>query len=297
MVPINLIIAQVIRILNLKLIKFIIYYIGGSSYSKRFDSTNNESEDRQECRQTFLGIMAFVSSIVLIISCGMYYIGRATSEKHKPLDSTNLLMKLKTEFENQSKSFHSNLISCYEESILKQHDPSIVMLVSDKPSLDCVAKKLLRVLNEAAHPKINFQNLIIDTKILDRDPNTAKLQLDTKLTNIFSNLNAKLTLIEDILKIPPESMMIFYAYGDEASNSKSKGVIILLTYTLEKVISEEEYKKLSNDYSMLSRLVEKELNTVWSETIDYDQLNPLFSRIANNIILVNNDESCEYKTL
>jgi hypothetical protein len=57
-------------------------------------------------------------------------------------------------------------------------------------------------------------------------------------------------------------------------------------------LNKEKLKKLSNDYSLLSSLVEEKLTSEWSNEIHYDQLKPLLARIANNIVLVDREIGC-----
>ena len=117
------------------------------------------------------------------------------------------------------------------------------------------------------HCDSNYKNSVINTRSLNKDPDTAKFQLESKLTNLFSHLNKRTALVEDISNIPPKGMMIFYAYGDEYSNSRYNGIILLLTYTFDIDLNKEKLKKLSNDYSLLSSLVEEKLTSEWSNEI------------------------------
>ena len=91
-------------------------------------------------------------------------------------------------------------------------------------------------------------------------------------------------------------MILLYSYGDDITTAKYRGIMILLTYELnEEIISndKEQYEELTKDYSKLTSFVEKDINDRWYVFIDYDQLKPLYNRIVNNIILINNEKSCE----
>jgi hypothetical protein len=263
------------------------------------DQKPGEEEEEELNSKSYLKyLMMIISIVVLIISALLvkFYPNQSSKKvEFKPLESKLLVKNLKNDFKNQHINFYSNIVSCYENSILKNKDPSIIMLVSDKNSkqnLDCVGKKLLKMLNEMTHGDSNYKNLVINTKLLDKDPDIAKLQLDSNLSNIFTQLNKRTVLVEDISNIPPKAMIIFYAYGDEYSNSLYNGIIILLSYTLDVGLSGDKFKLLSNDYSLLSTLVEEKLTADWSSEIYYDQLKPLFTRIANNIVLVDRESNC-----
>ena len=101
-------------------------------------------------------------------------------------------------------------------------------------------------------------------------------------------------LIENIHNLPAESMILFYTYRDDATNAKYLGIIILFPYELEIVLSnnKEKHDELNSEYSKLSSFIETSLYDKWSKDIDYDQLKPLFTRIANNYVLVNPEQSC-----
>ena len=263
-----------------------------------FNSESKAVVEESDSNHCFKYLFIFISPVVLLISYFLFhkvYPQEKSKIEFKPLESKIFYKNLTHDFKNQQLSFHTNIISCYEQSILSKKDPSIIMLVSDKNSkqnLDCVAKKVLKVLNEAIHGTSEYKNLVISTRSLDKDSDKAKFQLDSKLTNLFSHLNKRVALVEDISNIPPKSMMLFYAYGDEYSNSRYNGIVVLLTYTLDIGLSKDKFRLLANDYSLLSSLVEDKLTAEWSNEIHYDQLRPLFSRITNNIVLVDKENNC-----
>ena len=210
-----------------------------------------------------------------------------------------LTRRLQTAFPNQTKGFYSNIISCYKHSVEKNQDPSIIILVSDKQTtknVNCVARNLLQLLIKSHDEKIDHNKVIIkSSKYKNKDSELVKKELDEDLINIFTNLNGKIALIEDINNIPAQSMILFYTYGDDVSTAKYKGIMILFTYELDEVISnnKDKYNLFSSDYAKLSSFVEKSINDKWSVFIDYDQLKPLYTRIANNVVLVNHEQSCE----
>jgi hypothetical protein len=202
---------------------------------------------------------------------------------------------LKHEFPNQTNEFFKSIISSYDYSIRKRVAPSIIMLVSDKLTSEntkCVARKLLKILIN----KKSDKNCIIDTKKLsDMEHEAAKEVLDGDLINIFTNLSEKFALVEDIQLIPAKSMLLFHSYGDDDSTAKYKGIITLLTFEIDEDISEdrEKFSHLASDYAVLSKFVENKLGERLSKNMHADQLYPLYTRISNNIILVNNEDCCK----
>ncbi len=209
----------------------------------------------------------------------------------------SLSRRLQSNFPNQTINFYSNVLSCYEHSIENKLDPSIIMLVSDKltsKNVNCVSKKLLKLLAQNFDDKIDYDLLVLNSdKYKNKKSEAVKMEMDEDLVEIFSKEN--FALVEDIHNLPAKSMILFYTYGDDASTAKFKGIMIFFTYELDVVISnnKEKIDEFSKDYSKLSSFIEKNLNDKWSKDIDYDQLKPLFTRIGNNYVLVNPEQSCE----
>ncbi len=70
---------------------------------------------------------------------------------HKPKSSSisndyklTLNIKLENMFPNQTKDFYSNVISCYEHSIVGKKDSAIIMLISDRQT----TKKSIKIINK-----------------------------------------------------------------------------------------------------------------------------------------------------
>ena len=208
-------------------------------------------------------------------------------------DSSDVLLaELKDNFPDQNRAFFGNLISSYDISIIKNQDPSFIILIShSKSNLNCFSKKLLKILSKASNRNNDYESLIVKTiKLVNKDHDVAKEILDKDLSKIF-NAN-KIALIDDISNIPAKSMILFHGFADDVSNSKFKGVMILINLVIDEPLSEEEYNDLSNSPKNLNLFAEKKLNEILTKEFQYDQLRALYSRILNNIILLKNDPSC-----
>jgi hypothetical protein len=197
-------------------------------------------------------------------------------------------------FPNQDRLFYNNIISSYENSILKNRDPAIILMVSDKntkKSFKCVSRKLLKILNDAVnlcYKRIDTNSLVVDTKnLINLNSETAKSILDKDIVEIIEKSKSRIVLVDDVLNIPPESMLIFHGFGDDESNARYKGIIILLTVEIDEIFYDEEM-----NVKRLTAIVDKYLSQKWSNFIDYDQLRPLFARIMNNVVFVKNEIDC-----
>ncbi len=168
--------------------------------------------------------------------------------------------QLQMMFPNQTKGFYSHVISSYVHSITGNKDPSIIMLVSDKKNsktVNCVAKKLLSLLTNDYDSEFDYKLAILNSdKYKNKDSQLVKEELDGYLVNIFSKLNGKIALIENIQNIPAKSMILFYTYGDDMTTAKYRGIMVLFTYELnEETFSNniEKYEELTKNYSKLQQ--------------------------------------------
>jgi hypothetical protein len=97
-------------------------------------------------------------------------------------------------------------------------------------------------------------------------------------------------MVNDIQKLSGQSMLIFYTYGDDLINAKFPGIVILMTLHLDYTIGVKQYNAFMQSSSKLNEFVENYLVKLWSKDIGDDQLRPLFTRIANNVVLINREE-------
>ena len=220
------------------------------------------------------------------------------SMKIKELESK--IDQLKLKYPNQTGTFWANIESTFRHSVLDSKDPSIIMIVDEEQTrklseilVDDIFKLYLNILGKSDD---TLHHLTIDPKI-DRDlsksiesndSNGAKLILDNRLIDIFNSGN-KLAMIKNIQHIPAKSMILFYTYGDILPDAKYPGVLILMRLNLNENLNDQQRTKYLKSTASLSLFVETHLRSLWSKSIHEDQLAPLFSRIGNNIILVNNE--------
>ena len=82
-------------------------------------------------------------------------------------------------------------------------------------------------------------------------------------------------------------MLLFYTYGDDMLSAKYPGILILMTLELRERLDDQRREQLLKSQAKLTEYVESYLFDLWSSSIGEDQLRPLFTRIANNVVLVN----------
>lgn len=210
----------------------------------------------------------------------------------------NMFIELEAKHPNQSKLFWANIKSSFRHSVLNSKDPSIVMIVYDaetKKLAADISNDIFKSLTDYIQSKRNIKNLVVSpndeplNKFIDENNyDRVKLHLDDRLNTLFKS-GEKLAMIENIEKLPATSMLLFYTYGDDLLNAKFPGIMILMTLEIDHIIDNTDRINMSQKPALISRFVEDHLFKLWSPFVGADQLKPLFTRIANNVILVNSN--------
>lgn len=205
---------------------------------------------------------------------------------------------LKSKYPQQTNLFWANIKSSYQHSILRAKDPSIILIVNDKETRNLASDLAYDILNsvkasieEQTH---NLNDLIISPKtdselkhlIEQKKSNKIKLHIDTKLNKLFFH-GQKIALVKNIEVVPATSMLLFYTYGDDIHSAKYPGIVILMTLEIDDTMDNK--KELLQSQSKLTGYIESYLFSLWSKEVGEDQLRPLFTRIANNVIIVNTE--------
>ena len=212
------------------------------------------------------------------------------------------LTSLKEKYPNQTTNFWSNIESSFGHSILESGGPSIILVVNDKSTSNLATKItndlfdfFLNIL-KISSSKIGKDDLVINpiedgelsNLINSQKFDAAKKYVDTKLDKIFIS-GYKFALVQHIERLPATTMLLFYTYGDDLPNAKYPGIVILMSLELNNDVSIENSKReqILKSGAKLSELVENHLFDLYSSNIHEDQLRPLFTRIANNVIFIN----------
>ena len=232
------------------------------------------------------------------------------SSLNSDLNNMNLVKKkfysnfqsLKDKYPNQTANFWNNIESSFCYSIIDSGSPSILLLVNDK-STSNVANRIKSDMLEffslvlSYVPEIRTNELVIDPLsgelaflLKNEKFDAAKKYVDTRLEVIFGS-GKRVALVQNIERLPFSTMVLFYTYGDDIINAKYPGTIIIFTLELssEFNLKSLERKKILQSCSQLTVLVENYLTDLYSANVHEDQLKPLFTRIANNIIFINEE--------
>jgi hypothetical protein len=223
------------------------------------------------------------------------------------LDSNhfNFIETLKLKYPNQSNSFWGHIEIYYTQSVIKQNHPTIIVLVSD-PKTNNLSEQLSQDFIKYSYNPVgsifNYSDLVINPLkgdlnyfIQNKQYEKAKLILDEKLTNAFKNGN-RVVLIKHLEKLPFESILILYSYGDEFFNSKFPAVLILASLEMDFILNSKQRTELINDTRTTRKMVKNYLSDLWNKNNREDdreedreiKVMTLFSRITS-ILMVNNE--------
>lgn len=155
---------------------------------------------------------------------------------------------------------------------MKKKDPSVVLLVHDNNELHKTNSKIYSLLSTL---KVNEKNRNINDSII-YSQNCRRACFDRKLKCIFKN-GHKVILVKNLELLAVDSVFLFYSYGD--NTSEYQGVLILISLQIPHI----NEIKINN----LNQFVESYLLDLWMKNYNNeDQLKPIFTRIANNIVLI-----------
>lgn len=220
----------------------------------------------------------------------------AQARKETIGELNKILAELKRTY-NQTDLFWANIESSFKHSVVQSKDPSVVLFVNDRETKSLTQRLIVDIVKGLQYRvlkrKSPLTNLIIDPisdsslkNLIDsNEMDKTKLYVDTKLDELFKS-EEKLALIKNIELMPASTMILFYTYGDY-ENAKYPGVLIFMNLNLDETISSDQRQMFQENLSTLSEFVEGHLFELWSQEIGADQLRPLFTRIANNLVFVN----------
>ncbi|CAF0829126.1 unnamed protein product [Brachionus calyciflorus] len=238
--------------------------------------------------------------IVIIIGIAFSILQTNSSSKKtlkKNVIKFDLIDQLREKYPNQTHSFWTNIESSFKHSVLESKDPSIVLIVYE-PETQNVYKKIimdiLGHLNKIEKFSYDLAKIIIDPEnderlnklIKESKIDETKYYIDSKLDKNFKS-GKKLALVENIQILPAHPMLLFYTYGDDLNSAKYPGVLIFMSLKLEENLNSDLRSNYLKSSRKLTKFAEDYMFNLWSKYIKEDQLRPLFTRIANNVVLLN----------
>jgi len=267
-----------------------------SSYQQQ-----NKEQLEQKKKQTIISKKNILPALIILISVmfSFSYFKKMTSDKSIKTNSNissgqtifeEKIKLIKLKYPNLTSKFWANIESTYRHSIVKSKDPSIILIVNEKTDSKLAYNISFDILNliktSIDKEKSNIKDLIINSSDLNclSDPKRVKIEIDNKLNYLFAS-GEKVTLIRNIEFIPAEVMLLFMSYGDDFANARYTGVIILMTLEIKKLEVKDKDSFLKSSRQM-TQYIEGYLLDLWSKFIGEDQLIPIFTRIANNVLFV-----------
>lgn len=262
---------------------------------KKINDHKNLGEEKNKSEKKNIKI---ILSVIILIVCitwsiyGKYSIKNSTKDKAFKINFD----ELKLNYANQNDHFWINIESCFKHSVIKSKDPSIILIIYDEETTNTYLRLTQEILSYLRKFNDSYSHVNVskssDEKFKDfiekNMPDESKLYIDSTLSEHFKS-GGKLAFVEDIHQFPAHSMVLFYAYGDEEKYAKFSGVLIFMSFKLNEVLDSKSREEFSDSPKKLREFAENRMFNLWSKWIGEDQLRPLFTRIANNVILINNE--------
>lgn len=156
--------------------------------------------------------------------------------------------------------------------------PSIVLMSSEMGNSDltsCLANKISEKFKASTGDRTSV--FTTDIKSYSHlDSAEQKIRLDEAFLQAFQRGRSKSILVENLQLLSGEAALLLYKYCDN-DNAPYKDVLILLTI----------YGPTGD--ANMSGNIEEYLGSIWRKSIDPDKVEALMSRVANNIVVVNQE--------
>ncbi|GFR77574.1 torsin-1A-interacting protein 2-like [Elysia marginata] len=262
-----------------------------------------EEEDHQEESSSYLGVnnlLFFLATILVAISAYIVFSGPS-----KPVTNaagisvfekyTSRIDELQKHFPKQSSRFWRTLKSSAKH-VLNSTDPEypVVILmaapIQSSAVTRCVAEQVASVFQSSltgAEAAIGVSDISLYQSLEDAKQKEA---LDSKMLDAFSQKSGgKSFVILNLQALAPEAALILHSYCDN-DNAPFKDVMIVITLHFSPGQLELNAKQRVGEGD-----VEAYLRDLWNRGLVGDKVGALLSRVANNIVLVVEETSDNYR--
>ncbi|KAH9507582.1 hypothetical protein Btru_051516 [Bulinus truncatus] len=254
---------------------------------------DNTSKSKKETTNSFYVLPFFV--IFAIFAFIIYLLIRPNSSK----SNTNLtpfskyvsdIDILTLKLPNQKKRLWSTVKASVLHILNESHSdyPSVILMASPSETFHialCVAKQITEKF-ESANGK-SPKSTVVDIDWLKHlNAVEQKKQLDENLRAVFQT--SKSVVINNLQMLSPEAALLLHAYCDN-DNAPHKDIMIVLMYYTDAAIHKLDPDRPNN--------VEYYLEEQWSKELHVDKVSALMSRVANNIVVVNEEDAANVNSV
>lgn len=200
---------------------------------------------------------------------------------------TQDLKEFKENFPQQDKHTWITFSSAIKRIIVDDYpaQPAVILLGTTKGGrklADCMARKLAKLVNQAynASPPVVID---VSTEYRSLSPGDAKLALEEKFEENFQSGSRSVNLL-GLEDLDGRTAMILHSYCDN-ENAPHKKAAIIFTFEVE----ETEIPSRDGNPNVAERFVEDSLGNEWKKSLNIDDTHALLSRVANNVVIINEE--------
>lgn len=194
--------------------------------------------------------------------------------------------ELKAKFPEQEKDFWRTVFGLLRPKIVEKNPiaPAVFMMVvpdnqhGESRTAECLAKQLLTLYTGLFNRSMGSQSshIHITRDLMHKSPAEDKKELDNKLQNIFDKSQGKGVILDNFESLSPFAALLLHGYCD-GDNAPYKDVLFIQVVHTDKQVGEITSQR---------NYMDKYLKELWVNELDEDKIQPLLTRIANNVAIV-----------
>ncbi|XP_060071203.1 torsin-1A-interacting protein 2-like [Ylistrum balloti] len=268
--------------------------------SKKAEHSTQEASKKSSSGERSFHSYAFIVLAIVMVLFGIYsnchffnntdnIRGNLTPEGNTKISFDHFQRRfkdLKMKFPGQERIFWRTIFGLLRPMIVETNPaaPAVFMMVVPKNqdgesrTAECLAKQLLTLYSGLFNRSHGSQgsHIHITRDLSHESPAVEKKELDNKLHYIFGQSQGKGVILDNFESLTPFAALLLHGFCD-GDNAPYKDVLFIqVVYTdmkAEEITSQKNY-------------MDKYLKELWISDLDEDKIQPLLTRIANNVAMV-----------
>ncbi|XP_021362377.1 torsin-1A-interacting protein 2-like [Mizuhopecten yessoensis] len=268
--------------------------------SRSAQKTSTGSSQAQSQSSMFINALGIV--VVVVLACILYhYVPYAPISNEDPFkgnldpdENTRIsfehfqdkFMEFKMKFPGQDRNFWRTVFGMLRPMIVEPNPaaPAVLMMVvpenqhGESPTAECLARQLLTLYSGLFNRSLGSQESCIHIKNDLKHESAAKdkKELDKKLQYVFGQSAGKGVILDNFESLSPFAALLLHGYCD-GDNAPYKDVLFIqIVHT----------NKQAEELTSQKNFMDKYLTDLWISDLDEDKIQPLLTRIANNVAMV-----------
>ncbi|XP_033732410.1 torsin-1A-interacting protein 2-like [Pecten maximus] len=258
------------------------------------EQSNNQEEQSNSWPFAALTIVVVVLGIVIFRNPHILSNSDHVQPELNPDGNTRIsydhfqerFQELKMKFPGQARDFWRTVFGMLRPMVVENNPaaPAVFMMVVPKNqqgesrTAECLAKQLLSLYSGLFNRSLGSQGsrIHITEDLKHESPAEDKKELDNKLRYIFDQSQEKGVILDNFESLSPFAALLLHGYCD-GDNAPYKDVLFIQVVHMDRQAGEITSQK---------NYMDKYLKELWIRDLDEDKIQPLLTRIANNVAMV-----------